>query len=153
MKHVLAFAVTLLAGIAVAQKHPFGVDDWASLRGVVPVSVAADGTILYEVTHGGQAGPDVEEWHLMAADGSNKRRIELPEGFHPSGFTKDGSLYGAYVVNKLPQLAIFPSKDLKSTTVPTRVIFLPSGVGSVSLSPDGERFAILVSPRPPEEKS
>jgi dipeptidyl aminopeptidase/acylaminoacyl peptidase len=134
-------------------KHPFAADDWAALHSASAVSVAPDGaTILSEVTWGPEKGPSNEEWRLIGTDGSNPRKLDLPEHFTPYGFTKDGaSLYGSYEVNKLPQFAVFPLAAIKKSTTPSLLIALPSGIHSAHLSPDGSRFAILASPLPPDD--
>src|SRR6202050_2190316 len=97
-------------GASPADKHPFSIDDYAALRSARAVSISPDGkTILYRVSFDGTAGPaDKHEWHLMDISGENARKLDLPEHFEPSGFTKDGSLFGIYPVGKLPQLAIVP---------------------------------------------
>jgi dipeptidyl aminopeptidase/acylaminoacyl peptidase len=142
----------LLVGTAMAEKHPFGADDWAGLKGAQPVAVSPTGQVLYQVFHGGASGPDTVEWKLTNLAGGGKRDLDLPEGFRPSGFTHSGdALYGTYSVNKMPQVATFPLADLKASSVPSRIILLPSGVGPVSISPDGKRFAILANPLPPGE--
>lgn len=131
-----------------AEKHPFGLDDMATLRSARALAVAPDGeTILYEVVFGGAKGPTNREWHLIAADGSNERKLALPDHFSPLGFMKDGvSLYGRLEVERRSQLAIVPL----ATDKPTIIISLKSGMLSAVLSPDGSRFALLADPRPPD---
>jgi dipeptidyl aminopeptidase/acylaminoacyl peptidase len=134
--------------IQASEKHPFGTEDMAALRSARPVAVASDGeTILYGVTFGGPKGPTNHEWHLMAADGSNSRKLTLPDHFTPSGFMKDGgSLYGQLEVEHRSQLAIVPL----ATGKPTVIIALQSGISSAVISPDGSRFALLADPRSPD---
>lgn len=148
---IVVFA--LCAGLAsvfiqASEKHPFGTEDMAALRSARPVAVASDGeTILYGVTFGGPKGPTNHEWYLMAADGSNSRKLTLPDHFTPSGFMKDGgSLYGQLEVEHRSQLAIVPL----ATGKPTVIIALQSGIRSAVISPDGSRFALLADPRSPD---
>jgi dipeptidyl aminopeptidase/acylaminoacyl peptidase len=132
-------------------KHPFGARDWAPLRSAGAAAVASDGTILYQVNFGGDAGPTHKEWWTVAADGSHAKKLALPEDFSPRGFTRDGhSLYGAWKVNKLGQLAIFPVKNGEAAAVPSTVVLLPRGIQSATPSPDGKRFAIVADPRSPD---
>jgi dipeptidyl aminopeptidase/acylaminoacyl peptidase len=131
-----------------ADKHPFNIDDYAALRSARAVSISPDGkSILYRVSFDGTAGPaDKHEWHLMDISGENARKLDLPEHFEPSGFTKDGSLYGIYPVGKLPQLAIVPLGEGKLV----QILSLASGIRSATISPDGTRFAVLADPRKPD---
>ncbi len=115
------------------------------------MAVSPDGTILCRVTFGGAKGEDNVEWRLIRPDGSGARKLDLPEHFRPFGFAPDGaSLYGSYVVNKLPQLAVFGIAALNKSATPSRLIMLPRGMHSAALSPDGARFAILADPDPPD---
>jgi dipeptidyl aminopeptidase/acylaminoacyl peptidase len=141
---LLAAALPLVA----AEKHPFGLDDYTALRAARAVAVSPDGkSVLYLVQFDGEKGPARREWHLVGTSGENDRKLDLPESFRPSGFTRDGAaLYGVYTVEKRPQLGIVPFD--KAT--PTRIITLPGGTGAASLSPDGARFAFLADPRPPD---
>jgi dipeptidyl aminopeptidase/acylaminoacyl peptidase len=147
---VLALASSLAA--VAADKHPFSVDDWAALRSARPIVVAPDGaTILYRVDFGGAKGPTNQEWRLIDADGTNARKLDVPEHFTPYGFARDGAaLYGAFEVNRVTQLAILPLTSGAVGQTPSVVIMLPSGIHSAVLSPDGSRFAVLASPRPPD---
>jgi hypothetical protein len=132
-------------------KHPFTPKDWAALRSAGVVAVSPDGTILYTVTFGADHGPTKREWWTIAADGSHAQKLDLPEGFAPMGFTRDGhGLYGAWQVNKQRQFAIFPVNDGKAAAVPATVVLLPRGIGSAAPSPQGTRFAITADPRPPD---
>src|ERR1700680_289515 len=97
------------ARVLAADKHPFSIDDYSALHSARAVAVSPDGiTILYQVSFDGTSGPaNKREWRLMEVSGENSRKLELPENFEPSGFTKEGSaLYGVYPVAKLGQLAI-----------------------------------------------
>jgi dipeptidyl aminopeptidase/acylaminoacyl peptidase len=153
-KQVLSvFAVALFIGlgaisIQAAEKHPFGIADLTALRSARPVAVSPDGgTILYEVAFGGSKGRTNRERRLIAADGSNDRKLTLPEHFSPLGFMKEGaSLYGTLEVDNKSQLAIAPLDADK----PTVIIALKNGIRSAAISPDGSRFALLADPRPPD---
>jgi len=142
------FAGLSAASIQAAEKHPFGIDDMAALRSARPVAVSRDGeTILYEVSFGGSKGRTNREWRMISADGSNERKLTLPEHFAPLGFMKDGaSFYGTLEVENKSQLAIVPLDADK----PTVIVVLQNGVGFATISPDGSRFALLADPRPPD---
>jgi dipeptidyl aminopeptidase/acylaminoacyl peptidase len=151
----LAAACTVAAVAAdqttVPAKHPFGPKDYASLQSAGAAAVSPDGIILYVVTFGGDHGPTHQEWWTVAPDGKHATKLDLPEDFSPMGFTRDGhSLYGAWKVNKLPQLAIFPLKEGKAAPVPTTVVLLPRGINSALPTPQGTQFAIVADPRPPD---
>jgi len=151
-----ALAGTVLIQIGAAQqpataKHPFAAKDWAALRSARAAAVSPDGSLLYSVSFGGDHGPTHREWWTTSADGSHAVKLEMPEDFSPMGFTRDGhGLYGAWKVNKLRQLAIFPVKDGKAAPVPSTVALLPRGIDSAMPSPQGKRFAIVADPRPPD---
>jgi dipeptidyl aminopeptidase/acylaminoacyl peptidase len=156
MRYPFPSAALLFAAIAASgqtAKHPFNVDDWAALHTASPAAISPDGlTILCHVVWGGEKGPNQEEWRLIAKDGSNPRKLELPEHFTPAGFTRAGDgLYGTYEVNKLPQLAVFALAGLKKTATPTLMVALPAGIHSALLSPDGSRYALLADPRLPDD--
>jgi dipeptidyl aminopeptidase/acylaminoacyl peptidase len=148
------FTAVLLAAAQTGQ-HPFTAHDWTAIHNASPAAVAPDGTtILVLVTWGGEKGPTQEEWRLIAKDGGNPRKLELPEHFHPSGFTRDGaSLYGTYQVNKLAQLAVFPLAGIGKNSTPSLIVTLPAGVHTARLSPEGSRFALLADPRPPDDQA
>jgi dipeptidyl aminopeptidase/acylaminoacyl peptidase len=130
---------------------PFTAKDWASLRSARAVAVSSTRAILYDVAIGAEKGRSHDEWRLMDADGSNSKKLDVPEGFHPMGFTRDGqALYGGWKVNEHQQFAIFGLKDGKLAAAPSTVVVLPRGVGSVSPSPDGKRFALSADPRDPD---
>ena len=132
-------------------KHPFGLDDYSELRSAGATAVSPDGkTILFGVRYDGQKGPTKREWHLIDASGENNRKLDLPESFHPQGFTKDGeALYGSLEVDKKGQLAIIPLQSGK----PTQIISLSRGLHGAAISPDGTRFAALGDPRPADALS
>ena len=145
---LLAFAATAVAQTA---KHPLTAKDWSTLRGARAAAVSSDGTILYHVTFGAAKGPTQSEWWTIAADGTHAAKLELSDDFSPFGFVADGSgLYGAWKVNKQPQLAIFPLTNHKASAVPSTLVLLPRGVQSAAASPDGKRFALLADSRPPD---
>lgn len=147
-------AVVLVASmVAFAQeKHgPFTAKEWAGLHSARAAAVSAQGTILYAVSHGAEKGPTHTDWFLVGADGNNAKKLEMPEGFHPMGFMRDGqSLYGGWKVNDHQQFAIFGMKDGTLAAAPTTIVALPRGIGSASPSPDGKRFAISADPREPD---
>ena len=104
----------ILPGIAFCQsssgqKHPLTFDDYVALRRAQARSVSPDGkSILYLVAYGAAKGPEKQEWWLTDFSGDHAQKLDLPETFHPAGFTKEGALYGGYDVDKLQQLAIIP---------------------------------------------
>jgi len=118
----LALIVSLSSFAHAADKHAFGVDDWTGLRSARAVAVSPDGT--------------------------NPRKLILPENFSPFGFTRDGAaLYGA-VGEKVKQLATVPlAAPLENLKVLTS---LPSGISVATISPDGSRFAVLASQSAPD---
>jgi dipeptidyl aminopeptidase/acylaminoacyl peptidase len=147
----LAAAVSVSAQSAVPAKHPFTAMDWATLRSAGAAAVSPDGTILYLVTFGADHGPTHREWWTTEPDGSRATKLDLPDGFSPVGFTRDGhSLYGTWQVNHLGQFAIFPIADGKAAPVPTTVVLLPRGVDSALPNPQGTSFALVADPRPPD---
>ncbi len=132
-------------------KHPFTAKDWAALHSAATLAVSPDGTILYLVTFGGEKGPTHREWWTVSPDGAHPHKLDLPEGFAPMGFTRDGrSLYGTWKVNDLQQFAILPVRDGKGAAVPSTVVLLPRGIDSALPSPQGTPFAIVADPRPPD---
>jgi len=143
------FTVASVSALVRAQgdKHLFTFDDWVALRAATPVAIAPDGKIiLYRVDSGVAKGRTRHEWKTVNADGTGAHALELPDDFTASGFTRDGSLYGGYDVNKVTQLAVVPITSGVAASTPSRVIVLPRGIHSVQISPDGARFAVLASP-------
>jgi len=143
---VFAAAVLSFAAIAApaADKHPFNVDDYAALHFATAVAISPDGkSILYDVANQGTKGPLKREWRLTDITGENSRKLDLPEKFRPTGFTKNGELFGSLPLEKAGQLAIVPLTSGK----PTLIISLPNGMIAAAISPDGSRFAILSNPR------
>jgi len=160
-RRILCWCVAILAGAMScsqargaapqAPRHPFAGKDWASLRSAGAAAVSPDGTILYQVTFGGDHGPTKREWWTIAPDGSHAAKLDVPEGFMPMGFTRDGhGLFGAWKVNDLRQLAIFPLNNGKTAPVPSTVVLLPRGIESAAPSPDGKLFVVTADPRPPD---
>ena len=151
----LNFAATALLSIVAAcgqaayaqapDKHPFGIDDLGSLRSAQAVAVSPDGkSVLFDAPSRDAKGPVKHEWHMIGVDGSQARKLELPDKFEPSGFTKDGALFGTYKVGDLAHLAIVPL----ATGKPTLIIALPRSIHSAVISPDGKQFALLTDARP-----
>ena len=154
-RFVLAGAMSVFASVVVlgqAKPHgPFTAKDWAELRSAHPASVSMNGTILYRVTHGADKGPTHTEWWLIGSDGNNARKLDVPDGFHPMGFTRDGrSLYGGWKVNDHQQFAIFAVTDGKFAGAPKTVVVLPRGMESAMPSPNGKLFAMTADPREPD---
>lgn len=150
-----AVAIGIFASLAASGQAktpgPFTAKDWAELRSAHPGAVSVNGTILFSVSHGGDKGPSRTEWWLIGSDGSKARKLDVPDGFHPMGFTSDGrSLYGGWKVNDHQQLAVFALNGDKFASAPTTVVVLPRGVESAIASPDGKRFAITADPREPD---
>lgn len=135
----------------VPAKHPFSAKDFALLHSAQATAVSPEGVILYTVTFGGERGPSHDEWWTIGADGAHARKLDLPEGFSPMGFSRDGqSLYGGWKVNNLLQLAVFRLQDGKAAPVPSTVVLLPRGIESAVPTPQGTQFAIVADPRPPD---
>jgi len=153
IRFVLAGVSLALIAMSIAaqeKREPFTAKDWTVLRSAHPVSVT-DGVILYSVTYGAEKGPTKTEWWTIGADGSGARKLEVPEGFRPAGFTRDGQgLYGSWKVNDHQQFAVFAMLDGKIASAPVTVVVLPRGVGSAVPSPDGKRFAMTADPRQPD---
>jgi dipeptidyl aminopeptidase/acylaminoacyl peptidase len=113
-----------------------------------PQAVSADGSwILYVVLRGAQKGMGSTEWKLIHPDGTGERKIDVPKGFRPAGFMADGRLFGTWHSKAGPQIAFFALDALDKDSKPDVVITLPGGPQTVSLSPDGKRFATIIDPR------
>ncbi|MGP0020528.1 MAG: alpha/beta hydrolase family protein [Candidatus Sulfotelmatobacter sp.] len=137
-------------------RHPFTVDDAATLRSAAAVAVSPDGkSILYRIRFGGAKGPDNTEWQLVGIAGGESRHLTIPEKFRPAGFTRDGAaLYGEAEVNKMGQLATLalasPNTAAAAAATPVPLTALPRGIHSAMISPDGAHYAILADPRLPD---
>ena len=127
-----------------ADKRPFGSSDFTSLRSAMPVAISPDGkTILFDVQSFDEKGPAKHEWHTIAPAGGAYVTLELPEKFTPSGFTRDGALFGEYRIDDQTQLAIVPITSGK----PTVIFTLPRGSRAPTISPDGAKIAVLSDSR------
>jgi dipeptidyl aminopeptidase/acylaminoacyl peptidase len=155
------FASTLLFVVSISAtsqstRHPFTVDDAATLRSAAAIAVSPNGkNVLYRVHFGGSKGPDNTEWQLIAAAGGESRHLTIPEKFKPAGFTRDGAgLYGMYEVNKMAQLATLAlapaNTPAAAAATPVPLTALPRGIRSAVVSPDGSHYAILADPRLPD---
>src|ERR1700679_836763 len=127
-----------------ADKRPFSSSDFTSLRSATPVAISPDGkAILFDVQSFDEKGPAKHEWHTVASAGSGDLKLDLPEKFTPSGFTKDGALFGEYRIDDQTQLAIVPITSGK----PTVIFTLPRGTRAPATSPDGAKIAVLADAR------
>jgi dipeptidyl aminopeptidase/acylaminoacyl peptidase len=137
---IAGFAGSVIA----AETHPFGIDDYSALHSSHAVAISPDGkSILYDLRTAGEKGPTKHEWRLIDFSGENSRKLNLPEHFEPSGFARNGALFGTWGVEKLKQLAIVPLTADK----PIVIFALPKGVQNAIISPDGRQFAVLADPR------
>ena len=75
--------------------------------------------------------------------GGGDLKLDLPEKFTPSGFTRDGALFGEYRIDDQTQLAIVPITSGK----PTVIFTLPRGSRAPAISPDGAKIAVLSDSR------
>src|SRR5580700_8706598 len=105
----LLLALTTTVAIAAespAAKHPFGINDYSALHSAQVVAVSPDGKeLLYDLRTDGDKGATKHEWRLIDVSGTNSSKLELPEKFKPSGFTREGALFGISAANKLSQFA------------------------------------------------
>jgi dipeptidyl aminopeptidase/acylaminoacyl peptidase len=141
----LAWVATAAAAESPTDKHPFGIDDYSALHSAHVVAVSPDGKeILYDLRTDGDKGTTKHEWRLVDVGGVSSRKLELPEKFEPSGFTRQGALFGISKANKLRQFVIIP----RAAGQPTLSFGLPSNIQTASIAPDGTRFALLADPSP-----
>src|SRR6202522_4147108 len=141
----MALMAAASTGAIAADKHPFGIDDLTALRQARATAVSPDGkSVLYDLTSRNDKGPLKHEWHMIDADGTHDRKLDLTDKFEPKGFTKDGALYGTYKVAELAHLAIVPLTPGK----PTVIFALPRSIQTAVISPDGSQIAVLSDARP-----
>jgi dipeptidyl aminopeptidase/acylaminoacyl peptidase len=143
---ILALTATVaVAAESPAAKHPFSIDDYSALHSAHVVAVSPDGKeILYDLRTDGDKGATKHEWRVIDIGSSNSRKLELPEKFEPSGFTREGALFGISTANKLSQFAIVP----RTAGQPTLSFGLPNNIQTATVAPDGKHFALLVDSRP-----
>ena len=140
----LFFCSLATAPLVAADKRPFASSDFTSLRSAMPVAVSPDGkSILIDVHFFDEKGPAKDEWHTVPVAGGDAPKLDLPEKFTPSGFTRDGALFGEYRIDDQTQLAIVPITSGK----PTVIFALPRGSHAAAISPDGAKIAVLSDAR------
>ncbi len=138
------YVLSSMAPAPAAAPHPFSALDWQRQRNASPRAIAADGeTVLIEVVHGQQTGPDVHEWSTYDTLTGKRRAIALPKRFHPFGFTASATeLYGTLTVDDRARLALWTI----GTARPRTIASLPGSVTAAIPSPDGTRYALLGDP-------
>jgi dipeptidyl aminopeptidase/acylaminoacyl peptidase len=137
------------APLVAADRRPFSSSDFTSLRSAMPVAISPDGNaILFDVHFFDEKGPAKDEWHTAPAAGGDARKLDLPEKFTPSGFTRDGALFGEYRIDDQTQLAIVPIVSGK----PTVIFTLPRGSHAAAISPDGAKIAVLADTRAKDKR-
>ena len=140
----LVFCSLATAPLLAADKRPFASSDFTSLRSATPVAISPDGkTILFDVHWFDEKGPAKHEWRTVPAAGGDALKLDLPEKFKPSGYTRDGALFGEYRIDDQTQLAIVPITSGK----PTVIFTLPRGSHAATISPDGAKIAVLSDSR------
>jgi dipeptidyl aminopeptidase/acylaminoacyl peptidase len=140
----VVFCSLSTAPLFAADKRPFASSDFTSLRSATPVAISPDGkAILFDVHSFAEKGPAKDEWHTAPVAGGSAVKLALPEKFTPSGFTKDGALFGEYRIEDQTQLAIVPIASGK----PTVIFTLPRGSHAAAISPDGTKIAVLADAR------
>jgi dipeptidyl aminopeptidase/acylaminoacyl peptidase len=140
---LIAFGLST-APLAAADKRPFASSDFTSLRSATPVAISPDGkVILFDVRSFDEKGPAKDEWHTVPPAGGGDLKLDLPEKFTPSGFTKDAALFGEYRIDDQTQLAIVPITSGR----PTVIFTLPRGSRAPAISPDGAKIAVLSDSR------
>jgi dipeptidyl aminopeptidase/acylaminoacyl peptidase len=144
----LIFCNLTAAPLVAADKRPFSSSDFTSLRSATPVAISPDGkAILLDVHFFEEKGPAKDEWRTVPAAGGDALKLDLPEKFTPSGFTRDGALFGEYRIDDQTQLAIVPITSGK----PTVIFTLPRGSHAPAISPDGAKIAVLADARPKDK--
>ncbi len=140
----VVFSSFLTAPLVAADKRPFASSDFTSLRSALPVAISPDGkAILFDVHCFDEKGPAKHEWHTVPAAGGDALKLDLPEKFTPSGYTREGALFGEYRIDDQAQLAIVPIISGK----PTVIFTLPRGSHAAAISPDGAKIAVLADAR------
>jgi dipeptidyl aminopeptidase/acylaminoacyl peptidase len=150
---LIVFGLTTVPLVA-ADKRPFASSDYTSLRSATPIAISPDGkTILFDVQFFDEKGPAKNEWHIVPVAGGAALKLDLPQKFAPSGFTRDGALFGDYRIDNQTQLAIVPMMSAKPTIILTlprggRVAAIsPDGANLAAISPDGGKIAVLSDTR------
>jgi dipeptidyl aminopeptidase/acylaminoacyl peptidase len=140
----LVFCSLSTAPLVAADKRPFASSDFTSLRSAMPVAISSDGkAILFDVRRFDEKGPAKDEWHTVPTAGGDALKLDLPEKFTPTGFTRDGALFGEYRIDDQTQLAVVPITSGK----PTVIFTLPRGSRAAAISPDGAKIAVLADTR------
>ena len=140
----LFFCSISTAPLVAADKRPFASSDFTSLRSATPVAISPDGkAILFDIHRYDEKGLAKHEWRTVPPAGGEALKLELPEKFKPSGYTKDGALFGEYRIDDQTQLAIVPIASGK----PTLIFTLPRGSHAAAISPDGAKIAVLSDAR------
>jgi dipeptidyl aminopeptidase/acylaminoacyl peptidase len=135
---------SLTTALVAADKRPFGSSDFTSLRSAMPVAISPDGkAVLFDVRRYDEKGPIKHEWRTVPASGGDAVKLDLPEKFTPSGFTKDAALFGEYRIDDQAQLAVVPM----TSGNPTVIFTLPRGSHAAAISPDGAKIAVLSDAR------
>ncbi|HZT11614.1 MAG TPA: prolyl oligopeptidase family serine peptidase [Candidatus Baltobacteraceae bacterium] len=139
----MLFALVLAGALGAPAFTPA---DWTALRSATAVDVSRDGrTILYDVAHGAKKGPTVHEWWTISSSGTGARRLTIPKGFDPAGFSAQDELFGTYSKPKgEAQVALLRI----GAKLPRVLTHLVHGAGPVALSPDGRWIATLASNEP-----
>ncbi len=140
----LVFCSLSTAPLLAADKRPFASSDFTSLRSATPIAISPDGkAILFDVHWFDEKGPAKHEWRTVPAAGGDAVKLDLPEKFKPSGYTRDGALFGEYRLDDQTQLAVVPLTSGK----PTVIFTLPRGSRAATISPDGAKIAVLSDSR------
>ena len=142
---ILGSMAAASASGSASETHPFGLDDYSALHSAHGVAVSPDGTeVLFDRRMDGDKGLTKHEWRLVDVGGGDSRKLALPDQFVPTGFTRDGSLYGISKANKRSELAIIP----RNPNQPTLSVGLSNNIQAAVIAPDGRHFALLTETRP-----